>query len=654
MKPVKGSFIELGTEQKCNFHIQEEQGEENKVHSFCLHLPLENEQTIGVLIRSMKKQRNSLFRHIALPIIITVLLAACGQSTDKRSLQGTGPDSLYTEKHIIKIFLAEPQRALALIDTAIAQGNVDPIRGEVLRAVVYQDALNNLPAAMDCYLKIWQEDSVKLYPVHNTNVLESMSTLSYSMEKYEESLEYAIEGLKVARESGQAAAEAMFHFDIAKSQQALGRLDEAWESMKQCVEPFEKSKNPQAWPYLSYYYSEQMLFLAERKDFDEALKVAEKRKKLIERMAESDLAMPDNYLDQQRAYLSSKYCYLYAQTGKWKKAEEQLNEFMNTRFAHSERGLHELLPYYQLTQQWHAILKVYQEQPLTATLDSFSNAYTEALTDMATAYEHLGDTRQALLMQKRIRLLNDSIQRREQQSEAMELDTRYRTHEQKLLLAEEKAKSEARLTVNIALAVVILVLCILAFMVYRSSRKTMRKNRLLVKKMEVLDTCREQLRQTREELDNCRAQIDEARRKKVEKMLQSAESPTVSDSEKDKTLNREIFNRLESIMQAEQIFKNPSLSRDDIAQRLHVNRNRLAEIIQQNTENDLTAYLNQLRFNHAISLIRQQVQYTVQGIATESGFANVRTLQRIFKEELEMTPSEYIKAQKQKNGQNGI
>lgn len=604
----------------------------------------------------MEKQKKLLFLHIGLPVIITaLLLVACGPKNRNASLLGTGPDSLYTEKYIISIFLVEPQRALALIDTAVAKENVDPIRGEVLRAVVYQDALNNLPAAMDCYLKIWQLDSVKMHPVRNTNVLESMSTLSYMMEHYDESLEYAIEGLKVAKESKQTAAEAMFHFDIAKSQQALGRLDEAWESMKKCVEQFEGSDNPQAWPYLSYYYGEQMLFLADRKDFRQAIKVAKKRKELIERLAKSDLPMPDNYLDQQRAYLSSKCCYLYAQTGEWKKAEEQQREFMNTRFAHSERGLHELLPYYLLTKQWRAILKVYDEQPLPATVDSFSTVYTNALTNIATAYEHIGDTRQALELQKRVRQLNDSIQRREQLSEAMELDTRYRTHEHKLLLAEEQAKSEARLIANIALTVIVLVVCILAIIVYRSSRKTQRRNRLLVKKMEVLATCREQLCQTREELDKYRTKIDEARKKRVEEMLQPIEGDTEPPlaTDKDKDLNREIFNRLESIMQTEEIFKNPSLSRDDIAQRLRVSRNRLAEIIQQNTGNDLTAYLNQLRFNHAISLIRQQAKYTVQGIATESGFANVRTLQRIFKDELDMTPSEYIKAQKQKNGQTG-
>ena len=74
---------------------------------------------------------------------------------------------------------------------------------------------------------------------------------------------------------------------------------------------------------------------------------------------------------------------------------------------------------------------------------------------------------------------------------------------------------------------------------------------------------------------------------------------------------------------------------------IYVNKNRSAEIIQESTGNGLNEYLNGLRIEHAIYLMKQFDNYTLQAIAVASGFSNMSTFHSLFKKKIGMTPSQY-------------
>ncbi len=73
----------------------------------------------------MIKRRICFSLRMGLLAAIVILASACTRNTGNTSLKRTGPDSLYTEKHIIGIFLNEPQRALLQHSTyKQSQGNL--------------------------------------------------------------------------------------------------------------------------------------------------------------------------------------------------------------------------------------------------------------------------------------------------------------------------------------------------------------------------------------------------------------------------------------------------------------------------------------------------------------------------------------------------
>lgn len=101
------------------------------------------------------------------------------------------------------------------------------------------------------------------------------------------------------------------------------------------------------------------------------------------------------------------------------------------------------------------------------------------------------------------------------------------------------------------------------------------------------------------------------------------------------------YEMLNSFVVGQQLYLNPNLSRDDLAALIHLNKNHFAQMLQQNSGLKLADYLNDLRIEHAVLLLKENPDHTIQAIATDSGFNNMSTFYSLFKKRMEMTPSQY-------------
>lgn len=108
--------------------------------------------------------------------------------------------------------------------------------------------------------------------------------------------------------------------------------------------------------------------------------------------------------------------------------------------------------------------------------------------------------------------------------------------------------------------------------------------------------------------------------------------------------SKNLYERLNGFVVKQQLYLNPDLSRDDLAYLIHLNKNHFAQMLQQNSGFKLADYLNNLRIEHAILLLKENPDYTIQAIATDSGFNNMSTFYASFKKKMEMTPSQYKSA----------
>lgn len=79
-----------------------------------------------------------------------------------------------------------------------------------------------------------------------------------------------------------------------------------------------------------------------------------------------------------------------------------------------------------------------------------------------------------------------------------------------------------------------------------------------------------------------------------------------------------------------------------VAARLYIPRGRLAKLFRKYSGMDLNEYINSLRIKHANQLLMNGSRITEA--ATESGFQSIRTFNNIYKAQMGVTPSEYIKS----------
>lgn len=119
----------------------------------------------------------------------------------------------------------------------------------------------------------------------------------------------------------------------------------------------------------------------------------------------------------------------------------------------------------------------------------------------------------------------------------------------------------------------------------------------------------------------------------------------VVESREEEDENKKIFKELNRIVVQDQLYLSPELSREDLAQIVHLNNARFARMIKENTGTNFNGYINELRINYAIQLLKQHPNYTIRAIADEAGFNSTPILYSMFKKKTGMTPYEFKKAQ---------
>ena len=111
----------------------------------------------------------------------------------------------------------------------------------------------------------------------------------------------------------------------------------------------------------------------------------------------------------------------------------------------------------------------------------------------------------------------------------------------------------------------------------------------------------------------------------------------VTDSAKDKKL----FERINRTIIEEQLFLDPEFSREKFIRLGLINKNKVAQLLQQYANTNLNGYINSLRLEYASKLIQTQPDIPIKAVAIDSGFNSSRTFYRLFQQKYGMTPAEY-------------
>jgi AraC-like DNA-binding protein len=105
------------------------------------------------------------------------------------------------------------------------------------------------------------------------------------------------------------------------------------------------------------------------------------------------------------------------------------------------------------------------------------------------------------------------------------------------------------------------------------------------------------------------------------------------------------FERIVFYIETEKPYLKTDFSLHDISQALNIPRIRVTNCFNKELKTPFPSYRNKLRVAHAISLLRAGAHLTtsIEGIAERSGFKSKSIFYAAFKEEYDMTPTEWIK-----------
>lgn len=106
-----------------------------------------------------------------------------------------------------------------------------------------------------------------------------------------------------------------------------------------------------------------------------------------------------------------------------------------------------------------------------------------------------------------------------------------------------------------------------------------------------------------------------------------------------------IINKIEKAMKEHKLYTNPNLSLNDLAGAISESRNSISFALNNNLNKTFYNYINELRIEESKRLLsdKKTQHFSIEGIATQSGFKTMSVFYRFFKDSENMTPAVYRK-----------
>lgn len=580
-------------------------------------------------------------RYIRLGVCICILLFVHNQIL--MADEATNTDSITTE-YIRSIYIEKPKCALKLLDVAENKKSM-PLRViDELRSLSYRNLFMNKLAyvyARKSYVldSVYQKD-----PEHLLKMTVYLAELSFLMSKYNESMNYALDGIAQSKRLEDRVSEARLLYCIGENNRMLSFKDKAYDYFDSAIDLLKGRKGVKEIGMLSSFYGGKMSYLMTDSLYEDASVMALEREKQIKKL-ETLPDVPKGLVDMQYGYLYSKWAYNCYMEKKYEQAEKYFAMYQSTEYSRTPDGKMYSIPYLLVSKHYKQVIDNCQEfkELMRKQQDTINAQYMNVLEREVQAYMGMGNYKEAAILQGAIIAITDSINNRDKENAALELNTMYDTSEKEDYIAKQAFQLKVRnITLTFLTCITLLTLFVL-WRMWRFNHIIRYKNKILAKFIN------ERLARKK---DSQSLDIDEqlmiSQDIEDESILFddqeeiSDETGKVSGEEEE---NKKIFIELNRIVVQDQLYLSSELSREDLAQLVHLNNARFARMIKECTGTNFNGYINDLRIDYAIKLLKLHPNYTIRAIADEAGFNSTPILYNLFKKKTGMTPYEFKKAQ---------
>lgn len=591
---------------------------------------------------------------IYLIMLLAVLLNSCGRNSST-AVSDKGNDSIYRYDHIYHIAISEPQRALALADTAEMLNLLRPDHTclNAVKAMIYQNGLGQRKLAKFYCQKAHEDVEFRKDTNSYLNNLAQLASLYYKSSDYAAAIRYATEGLQMARTHGLQNLEAKFLMYISMSQFYTGITQDAKANMNRCIALYEEIVDKeQSWSSVNdllYTLGETMVALCAIGDYEQAATLIPNILKTNSQHEQMVDQAPPGTIDMYKAFVYAQCMEVYQHLGNKAQAYECYQKCLSTDYVKSPDGV-VLLTHYQLwmgdyQQALHNIQtakRIYQQKRNTES-EYYAN---ELLVDEMEALTRLERYKEAVDVSREIIALKDTLFERKQQDDAQELAVIYESSEKDRQIQKEQA--EKHLLIVFVTAVIVALGVVVHY-----NRRMRRRNVSLVRSVQKGIACKDELLQKEEECLAYKAQIETMTKRlgELEHTHDDDSSSSVVNAEAIRVTEsgitvdeKELLKHTLHQIAVRQLYLQPGITAKTLQEELHVPASLFGTYFKEQAGCSFSEYINKLRMDHAAKLLTEYPQYTIDAIAKMCGIDSRQHFHRLFSEYLSITPSAFRKS----------
>jgi len=592
----------------------------------------------------------------------------CGDGKSVRQLQHLG-NTPYQQDSILVTYAANPEWALTLLDSALLLGNISDYRGQVIRAGIYSKSLaeQRLDSAIVICKDLLDHDSVRNEPTEQEDILDMLIAATRAKHDLEAYLHWATKKAELCQQQGNENERWRTEADIGYVMTHLGQIDEGLAKLDEAISRLDAPGSIDRMDAFVVACKRKINALNDLHRFDEVIPLGQR---ILERLdhfeshikdyAEDSyrLAWNDNpterdrYLDFSRAQAWGFMAIAYSHTQNPPKGQESsylsqakkyLSLFDNSGYGKTFSARRMISPAQMALGMYDEALATYDELERRMAGDTLNEDYAIILRSRAIAAREKGNFAEALGYQTRYADLSKAVSDSLHRSEAHDYSARYHAQEQQLEIQEKEAEAERSRIVSLAVAVIALLAIAFALYFFRQKRIVSEKNRVLVRMInETLQTP-----PPVPSLDGrgVSADTDDSGREVPADTDGAATPLPCRGGAGGGVSNSDLFKRVDTAIRTEHLYSNIALQRQNICDRFGISRHTLNDLLTEHTEGlSFPQYINAIRVQEALRLLREEPSKTVAAIAAEVGFTPAN-LREQFKRQYGMTPAELLKQQ---------
>lgn len=555
-------------------------------------------------------------------LLMAIFVASCGTRNKQSHEYSTSKNKSINLLHrIATIYIDKPQEALQMLDSA-EQHRLIPIEEiQNLRAMSYFYGLDNPQKALECANKGYSNAIENVDTLAQLNSLKVLVSIYYMQSHYTEVIIKSNEAIELALKIKDKESVAFFYMALGSAKSEIDNLNDALDYLNKSIEIYQTIVEDSArWATCNnmlYALTKQVDVYASNRFYDKAVSLIPRCQALLDYLKKSDYATI-GLNDIREAELMAACSKAYYGAGETKKAEKCYEKLKLTKYGNTDHGIALAVPYLVNSGQYAEALRCIKikKKHMQKCHSIVTYYYNKVLLrNEFKCYYNLNMYKEASFSANENMVMADSLRAREKKDYVRTVKKVFADRDIQLQLIKHEQKAETSQIVILLATILVVALGLLLAISIRYNNILRRKDRANL------------------------AAMEELRKLYNERTRQHTDTIAVDENEDDDE-DRKMFVVIYNEIITRKLYLKPGFSRDDAISIVPMSMKQFSALFQKYSTG-FVSFVNNLRLEHSLELIRSNQEYTIEGIALDSGFSNRQTFHRLFVEKYGMTPTEY-------------